>query len=121
MSWLKNIFKKKPGGTFFGNLLRSGASAASGGILGQGANRIELGQTKTNAELATEAGLPPENVGAQVLASVVGVAAATPQGTALATNAGLEWVKSKLVWIVMGVGLIFIYLKSGKKTKSFKF
>jgi hypothetical protein len=50
------LFKKKAGGTFFGNLLRAGASKATGGVLGTGANRIEVGQTKTNAELAAEQG-----------------------------------------------------------------
>lgn len=48
------LFSKKPGGTFFGNLLRGAANKASGGLLGTGANRIELGQTKTNAQLAQE-------------------------------------------------------------------
>ena len=48
------LFSKKPGGTFFGNLLRGVASKASGGLIGTGANRIELGQTKTNAQLASE-------------------------------------------------------------------
>mgnify|MGYP006891171638 CR=1 FL=1 len=50
------LFKKKAGGTFFGNLLRAGASKATGGVLGTGANRIELGETKTNAELSAERG-----------------------------------------------------------------
>lgn len=50
------LFSKKPGGTFFGNLLRAGASKATGGVLGTGANQIPLGQTKTNAQLAAEAG-----------------------------------------------------------------
>ncbi|WAC02507.1 hypothetical protein N7U66_01990 [Lacinutrix neustonica] len=37
MGFFKNLFKKKPGGTFFGNLLRKGANVATGGILGNGA------------------------------------------------------------------------------------
>ena len=36
MGFFKKIFKRKKGGTFFGNLLRSTASAATGGILGSG-------------------------------------------------------------------------------------
>ena len=58
MSFLGNLFKKKPGGTFFGNLLRGATSAIpiiGGTVVGTGANKIELGQTKTNAELAKEA------------------------------------------------------------------
>lgn len=53
MSFLSNIFKKKPGGTAVGNLLRTAASSIPvvGTVLGQGGNRIEVGQTKTNNQL----------------------------------------------------------------------
>jgi|GEM_PF-4774756 len=57
MGFLKNIFKKKPGGTLFGNLLRGVSSAipiVGGTVLGTGANKIELGQTQTNKELANQ-------------------------------------------------------------------
>ena len=37
MGFFSNIFKKKKGGTLFGNLLRGAASTATGGILGSGA------------------------------------------------------------------------------------
>ncbi|WP_142786097.1 hypothetical protein [Changchengzhania lutea] len=37
MGFFKKLFKKKKGGTFFGNLLRKGANVATGGILGSGA------------------------------------------------------------------------------------
>ncbi len=36
MGFFSNIFKKKKGGTFVGNLIRSGAKAATGGLLGNG-------------------------------------------------------------------------------------
>lgn len=36
MGFFKNIFKRKEGGTVFGNLLRGGASAMTGGMLGSG-------------------------------------------------------------------------------------
>lgn len=49
------LFTKKAGGTLFGNLLRGVSNKLTGGILGNGANRIEIGQTKTNAQLAKEA------------------------------------------------------------------
>lgn len=42
MSFFSKIFKKKPGGTLFGNLLRIGAKSVSGGLLGNGANMIPL-------------------------------------------------------------------------------
>jgi hypothetical protein len=37
MSFLKKIFKSKPGGTFLGNALRGASNKFSGGILGNGA------------------------------------------------------------------------------------
>ncbi|MBC9933324.1 hypothetical protein [Chitinophaga qingshengii] len=49
------LFSKKAGGTFFGNLLRGVGSAVSGGLLGKGMSRIEVGQTKTNRQLMKEA------------------------------------------------------------------
>jgi hypothetical protein len=40
--FLKKVFKKKPGGTAIGNLIRLGVNKASGGILGTGANRLPI-------------------------------------------------------------------------------
>ncbi|MBS1570973.1 MAG: hypothetical protein JST62_01055 [Bacteroidetes bacterium] len=40
MGLLQNIFGRKPGGTFVGNLIRNAASTATGGVLGQGQMKI---------------------------------------------------------------------------------
>jgi hypothetical protein len=40
MGFLKGLFKRKPGGTLVGNLLRGVAKGASGGILGNGGMMI---------------------------------------------------------------------------------
>lgn len=64
------LFKKKPGGTLFGNLLRAGTAKLAPGILGTGADRIEIGQTKTNAQLAAEAG--GETVGSEMAVTLFG-------------------------------------------------
>lgn len=40
--FLKKVFKKKPGGTAIGNLIRLAANKATGGILGTGANRLPV-------------------------------------------------------------------------------
>lgn len=42
--FLKKVFKKKPGGTAIGNLIRLAANKATGGILGTGANRLPVTQ-----------------------------------------------------------------------------
>jgi len=47
------LFKKKPGGTLIGNLIRKGANYASGGILGNGANRLPVGSTSPAADVST--------------------------------------------------------------------
>lgn len=41
MSFLKNIFKKKVGGTLVGNLIRIGANKLTNGILGNGAGILQ--------------------------------------------------------------------------------
>jgi len=50
MGFFSNIFKRKRGGTFFGNLLRGGASALSGGLLGQGNDLARWEQEQANNE-----------------------------------------------------------------------
>lgn len=40
MGWLSDIFKRKPGGTAVGNILRSLSSSLTDGKLGSGANMI---------------------------------------------------------------------------------
>lgn len=61
MGFLDGLFKKKEGGTFFGNLLRVGASSVTGGILGSGANMIPLGGGQKGGTIP--AYVPPFNVG----------------------------------------------------------
>lgn len=61
MGFLKNLFKKKPGGTFLGNLVRGVAGMVpviGGTVIGTGANKIEVGQTMTNKELMEAANNP---------------------------------------------------------------
>lgn len=40
MAFLGGLFKKKPGGTFVGNLIRGVASGVTGGLIGNGKNRL---------------------------------------------------------------------------------
>lgn len=113
MGLFSNIFKKKPGGTMVGNLLRGVSSNFTGGMLGSGANRIELGQTKTNAQLAAEAGLPANNAALNMAASAV---MSNEQVQAAAKAAA--WAKYKP--FVIGGGIIAalgttIYLATRKK------
>lgn len=129
MGFLKNIFKKKPGGTLLGNLVRGVSSAATGGILGSGANRIEVGQTQTNAQLAQAAAeaqnttyTNPTIAGLQA-AAVTGVAN-TPQIQAAAATGIMEKMKQNWVALVAVVAALFFgyqHYSNNKKTKGKRF
>lgn len=54
MGFFKKLFKRKKGGTFFGNLLRKGANVASGGILGNGAGLANWEAKQAQAEMDAE-------------------------------------------------------------------
>lgn len=108
-----NIFKKKPGGTLFGNLLRGAASHFTGGMLGSGANRIELGQTQTNAQIAAaqaeQMGVaPPPN---PALAAAAGVVMSNPQVQQAAKEAAFAKAKPFLIGggiIAAIIALVFV-------------
>lgn len=51
MGFLSNIFKRKKGGTFVGNLLRGASSAMTGGILGNGSGLAKWEAKKEQEEL----------------------------------------------------------------------
>nr|WP_199158751.1 hypothetical protein [Pedobacter sp. ASV2] len=112
------LFSKKPGGTFFGNLLRGVASKASGGLLGTGANRIELGQTKTNAQLAAESQQLTDEITRKQ--QELAAAAANALNNSAALNANPSLAASSVNWVyviigVLGAGLIFFKDKIFKK------
>jgi len=54
MGFLSGLFKRKEGGTFFGNLIRGAASNATGGLLGQGKDlaKWQSGQEQSDYEEA---------------------------------------------------------------------
>ena len=54
MSWLNDLFARKPGGSFLGNLLRQGASILSDGKLGTGAGMITQKQADMRDLSTTE-------------------------------------------------------------------
>ena len=49
MSFLSGLFKRKPGGTFVGNLIRGAANKASGGLLGNGAMILKPNEAPVEA------------------------------------------------------------------------
>lgn len=108
MAFLKGLFKKKPGGTFFGNLIRGVANKATGGILGTGAHMIPLGST-------TETGGPSINTAAasSIIKDVVG----DDPNVKKAIKEGI-WAKYKIHILAAGAaltGLIVWLVRRGNK------
>lgn len=116
MAFLGSLFKKKPGGTLVGNLLRGAASNFTGGILGSGANRIEYGQTQTNAELAQSGAA---TVTSNVAGSLIAGAMDTKEGKELTKDTIIAWLKANWIKVLLpGLGLValVVYLvKRGRR------
>lgn len=117
MSKLKDLFKRKPGGTFVGNLIRSGARTATGGILGNGAMMLKPGETpqESNSRLMQGAGSAVSNFTETAFVS-------TPQtGTVREQlTRGAETDKKRTLAVLLGgvfglVALVLIIKKLFKK------
>lgn len=65
MSFFSNLFKRKPGGTVVGNLLRTVGNAIAPGVLGTGAMMIKPDETPAQSDARLAQGL-----GAGVVAAV---------------------------------------------------
>ena len=101
------LFKKKAGGTLFGNLLRVASNKASGGIFGRGGNMIPVGgQSNQQTVLNTASG-----VGAAVEAYKSGVKQSTPVEEAIDKGAIMQWLKNNWVIIAAGFAGIFVFNK----------
>lgn len=96
------IFKRKPGGTFFGNLIRRTANQLSGGVLGNGAMMLD-------AQPATM-----QATAQRVQEVAAGVVVTDPIVKGIAVRA--IWTKYK-IWILSSIGLItaFVIYKKTRK------
>ncbi|WP_162800057.1 hypothetical protein [Pedobacter jeongneungensis] len=115
------MFSKKPGGTFFGNLLRGAVNKASGGMLGTGANRIELGQTKTNAQLAQESADLQAQISRQQQELASRAGGAIGDSALLNANPTLvnKGIGGAVGWIVGGLALLLVLFKDKLFKKKF--
>ena len=87
-----SLFKKKVGGTFFGNLLRLGSNKVSGGLLGNGANMLTVegaALADTKAQLALVKAANVEAAKPILLSTAAGVGGAV---------AGLTRAKESLIY-----------------------
>ena len=107
------LFKKKAGGTMFGNLLRVASSKVAPGILGTGANRLPANYVET----------PQTNVekGSSVL---LGLMAETPQGNSIIKASAIDQVKENSLVIAFGAvalgASIYAYMKSKTGKSSYR-
>lgn len=113
MSFLGNIFKKKPGGTFVGNLLRTASSSIPvvGPAFGSGAGRIEVGNTVTNRELAANAynqgiGPAPVTPFQNIVTTLAPAFAQSPAGQTVIRSTALELLKK--YWLVIVIPVLLI-------------
>ncbi len=128
MGLFSGIFKRKPGGTMFGNLLRGVAHQASGGVLGNGVMMI----SQEDAGKRDNAGIQPNvnpylqqatgaflHGGATGLNNLnqTGTNASNTYGGTFASNAQAGGIKSvamqygKYLVIIAGVLVFFFMLK----------
>jgi hypothetical protein len=111
--WLSNLFAKQPGGTLLGNIIRSAASGATGGILGQGKNMINSNGTVGNGDNSSAI--------SDVLASLGYVASKTPQGQQIISQSAGTYLgaqaRTNSTWLVVVglLGLVVVYLLAKKK------
>lgn len=110
-NWLKDLFAPKAGGTVVGNIIRTVASNATGGILGQGKNMTNIDGTYGNGDNSSAM--------TDILASIIKVGSQTPQGQqAIADATGkvaASSVTNNSVWLIiigfMGVIMTMLILK----------
>lgn len=129
MSFLGNLFKRKPGGTVIGNLLRTTAKTMTGGFLGNGTMMIsqedadkrdlsdaefqaKYGKTKNNVILPAMSKLAATN---QANAAAAAAAAPNPKWEAFK-----GWFKQNWWMVVIPTSLLIAVLIAKKVMKKGK-
>lgn len=123
MGWVNDLFKRKPGGTTFGNVVRTVVSAYTGGALGQGSMMISQldadkrdmsddGFYKKYGVLKKDA--TPQNV------RVIGNAdALNATGIPSFTQTQMWALVRKYAWLPISALLFGLALMWGKKTNPY--
>ncbi len=118
MGFFKNIFKKKKGGTLFGNLIRGVANKASGGVLGNGEQLAKWEAEQAQKEQEAMVQQQILNSTAYKAGSVIG-AGAQPTIDKVANSDGVQdakqtlimaWLKANAMKIVLPVILLTILI-----------
>ncbi len=130
MGFFKNLFKRKPGGTALGNLIRGGASAVSGGMLGSGAglHRWEesqgiLAQNEALASMSKAQEQAGQNLINKVAVPYMGDSPSNQPKigeSVFLHSVKKEWWKILIGLAVFG-GIIYYISKPKSKSNRFKF
>ena len=117
MGFFKNLFKKKKGGTFFGNLLRKGASTVTGGILGSGAGlaawEAKQEQKDIEAQMAANQNMLEKMAAQKAALNKAGKAVLTSDEAKPLTNLGAKaWLAKNWKWLLIPVAILAYMYKS---------
>lgn len=132
VGFFKKLFKRKKGGTFFGNLLRGVSSTATQGVLGGGSDLARWEEKQAIAEQQAydkaQAGRAVKSstgfrtgqeLGAPLGAKTQALAN-TPEGKEIQKNLVMGWLKKKWYLVVTPIVLIIgvtWFMSKGKKYK----
>ena len=113
-------FKRKVGGTLFGNLLRKGANIASEGMLGNGAMKLTAGDSSAliNTDNAQRAGAALMAFNGAVPLREGQISPANPNSIALKAGATGQWLKDHWyipLFLVLSVVGLIVGLKKRKR------
>ena len=113
MGFFKKLFKRKKGGTFFGNLLRGVSSTATGGILGSGSGlaKWEQKQAENEAVSGTNMLIKRQRQKIQQLSEKIGNQARPHVNKALQTDEAADvqkafskaWLKANVWKLLTGL------------------
>jgi hypothetical protein len=116
MGFLSKVFKKKKGGTLFGNLIRGVANTASGGILGNGAQMLKDSPAD---KVILPVSQNPTYVGGQNIGQTVNEQIQQiPQVQSIQNSVQMQWVKKNWYLLAMPVLLILYLLFQNSKLKT---
>lgn len=107
MGFIKKLFKRKPGGTFAGNLIRGVANNLSGGALGNGYFKIPHGATAP--QVSNDQAKAAAIKSAQVFNQEVGQTGKAPEVTGLKVPAEMQEMMKKYWWIAaLGAAVVYV-------------
>ena len=114
----KDLFKRKVGGSVIGNLIRKGVNLASGGILGNGALKLQPGQTTQQNNLIALQGVGAAAAAFNQNTPTYSGAAVPDSPAATAIKKGVIMQYAKSYWYVVLIpvlGMLYFIFRPKKR------